>query len=145
MALERMEHLAIRTDNLKPTVDFYTEVLGLREGPRPDFGFPGHWLYLGDTAVIHLIHFDHRADGSKFDGIMGRRDKYADDGTGSVDHIAFRGKDFDGMKRRLQDLRVPMKENFIHDFKISQLFIEDPNGVTVEVSFFNEGPAALPK
>ena len=106
MALERMEHLAIRTDNLKPTVDFYTKVVGLREGPRPEFGFPGHWLYLGDTAVIHLIYFNHDADGLKFDGIMGRRDKYADDGTGAVDHIAFRAKDIAGMKRKFQELRV---------------------------------------
>lgn len=145
MPLEKMEHLAIRTDNLKPTVDFYTKVLGLREGPRPDFGFPGHWLYLGDTAVIHLIHFDHEADGAKFDGIMGRRDKYADDGTGSVDHIAFRGSDFNGMKRRLGDLRVPVKENHIDDFNISQIFVEDPNGITVEVNFFSEQPGAMSK
>lgn len=145
MALERLEHLAIRTDNLKPTVDFYTKVVGLREGPRPDFGFPGHWLYLGETAVIHLIYFDHRSDGSRFDGIMGRRDKYADDGTGSVDHIAFRAKDFAGMKRRFHDLKIPMKENYIPDFKLCQLFIEDPNGVTVELNFVNEGESASPK
>ena len=138
MALERMEHLAIRTDNLKPTVDFYTKVVGLREGPRPEFGFPGHWLYLGDTAVIHLIYFDHDADGSKFDGIMGRRDKYADDGTGAVDHIAFRAKDIAGMKRKFQELRIPVKENHIPDFNLSQLFIEDPNGVTVELTFLGE-------
>ena len=145
MPLERMEHLAIRSDNLKPTVDFYTKVLGLHEGPRPDFGFPGHWLYLGETAVIHLIHFNHEADGSKFDGIMGRRDKYADDGTGSVDHIAFRGSDFPGMKRKLEDLRIPMKENYIADFNLNQIFVEDPNGVTVEVNFFGDPPAGMQK
>jgi catechol 2,3-dioxygenase-like lactoylglutathione lyase family enzyme len=145
MPLERMEHLAIRTDNLKPTVDFYTKVIGLKEGARPNFGFPGHWLYLGDTAVIHLIYFDHQADGSKFDGIMGRRDKYADDGTGAVDHIAFRATDFTGMKRKFQELRIPMKENYIPDFNLSQLFIEDPNGVTVELNFFNEKDGSMSK
>ena len=35
---------------------FYTDVVGLREGPRPTFrsGSRGHWLYAGDTDVLHL-------------------------------------------------------------------------------------------
>lgn len=142
MALERMDHYAIRTDNLQPTRDFYVNVVGLRDGERPDFGFPGHWLYLGETPVVHLIYFDHKADGSKFDGIMGRRDKYADDGTGSVDHLAFRADDFYGMRERFKELGVQTKENYIKDFKLSQIFLEDPNGVTIELNFFNQGPAA---
>jgi catechol 2,3-dioxygenase-like lactoylglutathione lyase family enzyme len=141
MPLELMEHLAIRTDNLRPTRDFYVNVVGLEEGPRPKFDFDGHWLYLGDKAVIHLIYFDHQSDGSTFDGIQGRRDKYADDGTGSVDHIAFRGKDFKAMKKRIEALSVPMKFNYIRDFNISQLFIEDPNGVTVEMNFHGDNGA----
>ena len=33
---------------------FYCEVLGMATGPRPDFPFDGHWLYVGETAVVHL-------------------------------------------------------------------------------------------
>jgi catechol 2,3-dioxygenase-like lactoylglutathione lyase family enzyme len=141
MALEMLEHLALRTDNLKPTRDFYVNVIGLRDGHRPKFDFEGHWLYLGETAVVHLIHFNHDADGSKFDGIMGRRDKYSDDGSGAVDHVAFRCKDFAGTRKRMDELKVTMKYNYIADFNISQLFVEDPNGVTVEMDFHGDSGA----
>ena len=142
MPLERMDHYALRTDNLKPTRDFYVDIIGLEEGDRPDFGFPGHWLYLDGIPVVHLIYYDHDSDGSTFDGIMGRRDKYADDGTGAVDHLAFRAKDFYGTREHLSKVGVKSKENYIRDFKLSQIFVDDPNGVTIEMNFFGEGPAA---
>ena len=139
MAIERIDHYAIRTDNLEPTREFYRDVIGFKDGPRPDFGFPGHWLYLDDVPVVHLIYYDHEADGSTFDGIMGRRDKFADDGTGSIDHVAFRATDFEGMRARFKSLKVKMKENYIPDFDLNQIFIDDPNGVTVELNFFGSG------
>ena len=37
-------HVAVKTNDLAATVAFYTRVLGLREVPRPDFGYPGAWL-----------------------------------------------------------------------------------------------------
>lgn len=44
MIITGIFHAAIKTNDLKATVDFYTKVLGLREAPRPDFGYPGAWL-----------------------------------------------------------------------------------------------------
>src|SRR3569623_3149988 len=35
--------------------DFYVDVIGLVEGARPPFNFPGHWLYAGDAAVVQLV------------------------------------------------------------------------------------------
>src|SRR3569832_1546393 len=35
--------------------DFYVDVIGLAEGWRPPFDFPGHWLYAGESAVVHLV------------------------------------------------------------------------------------------
>ena len=37
-------HIAIKTENLAATRKFWTEIIGLREFPRPDFGYPGAWL-----------------------------------------------------------------------------------------------------
>jgi catechol 2,3-dioxygenase-like lactoylglutathione lyase family enzyme len=31
-------HIAIKTENLAATRKFWTEIIGLREFPRPDFG-----------------------------------------------------------------------------------------------------------
>ena len=44
MIITGLYHTAIKTNDLAATVEFYTKVLGLREAPRPDVGYPGAWL-----------------------------------------------------------------------------------------------------
>ncbi|AXT27491.1 hypothetical protein D1823_13450 [Ruegeria sp. AD91A] len=55
MRIERLDHVNIVTTKLSDMVTWYEEVLGLRLGARPDFPFPGAWLYAGDDAVLHLV------------------------------------------------------------------------------------------
>ena len=50
-----MDHFTIVTDQLELTRRFYTDLLGLRVGQRPDFPVPGIWLYLKDEPVLHVI------------------------------------------------------------------------------------------
>ena len=50
-----LDHYNLRTRKYRETVDFYTKVLGLENDPRPNFSFPGAWLYVGDSAVLHII------------------------------------------------------------------------------------------
>src|SRR5262245_55334798 len=52
MPLTKMEHYLVLTKDIDATRDFYCRVLGMSDGFRPPLGFPGYWLYLGDTAVI---------------------------------------------------------------------------------------------
>ena len=40
-----LDHINIATPRLAESRDFYVEVLGLQEGPRPPFEFDGYWLY----------------------------------------------------------------------------------------------------
>ncbi len=40
-----LDHFNIRTRKLADTVHFYEEVLGLEKGARPNFAFPGAWMY----------------------------------------------------------------------------------------------------
>ena len=42
-----LDHFNIRTRNLADTVRFYEDVLGLEKGARPNFAFPGAWMYSG--------------------------------------------------------------------------------------------------
>ena len=44
MAVSGMNHFTILTDDVPGTVEFYGRLLGLRDGPRPDLGFPGAWM-----------------------------------------------------------------------------------------------------
>ena len=58
-----LNHVSIRTSDLEACRRFYVDVLGLAAGPRPDFPFPGVWLYAGPTtawsnAVVHVIGID---------------------------------------------------------------------------------------
>jgi glyoxylase I family protein len=46
-------HVAISVTDLDVARDFYCDVLGFEELPRPDFGFPGLWLRVG-TLQLHL-------------------------------------------------------------------------------------------
>ena len=56
MPIQAFNHFNLRAEQalLERLRDFYVDVVGLREGPRPPFDFHGYWLYLQDQAVLHL-------------------------------------------------------------------------------------------
>src|SRR5256885_15983587 len=49
-------HIAIKTENLAATRKFYTDIIGLREFPRPDFGYPGAWLDCTEPGGLAILH-----------------------------------------------------------------------------------------
>ena len=51
MIVTDVHHLNIATQDLALTVAFYTDILGLVDGPRPNFPSKGHWLYVGDRST----------------------------------------------------------------------------------------------
>ena len=55
MSVGLLDHYNVRTANLAETVSFYETVLGLENGDRPNFAFPGAWMYSEGRAVVHLI------------------------------------------------------------------------------------------
>ena len=134
MAIDRIDHVSIRTTDLAATRRFYTEVLGFEVGPRPDFPFPGVWLYRNGAAVVHVIGIDPN-DPSGFQGYMGDRGSLGLSGSGAVDHVAFVGHDLPGMRDRITAAGVPFRERKVPDMPLIQLFVEDPSGITVELNF----------
>jgi glyoxylase I family protein len=48
-------HAAVRVTDVPRARDFYINVLGFKELPRPDVPNPGAWLALGDVQV-HLVN-----------------------------------------------------------------------------------------
>ena len=123
--------LRVRAADLAATKAFYETVLGLRDGDRPSFPFPGHWLYLGDTPCVHLV--GTAADASRSAYLDDGDRTGVDVGSGAVDHIGFRATDLDGMVERLDDLGVPARRVEVPG--LVQLFVEDPNGITIELNF----------
>ncbi len=119
MGLQAIDHFTIRTDDLDASRRFYVDILGLTDGDRPPFDFPGAWLYLEDRPVVHLI------------GGQGTGEK----ATGSIDHLAFRASAPEALRQRLDDQGVDYSERLVPRLDMVQFFIKDPDGVTIELNF----------
>ena len=139
MPISRINHYSIRTTDLEASRRFYTEVMGFSVGPRPPFPFPGLWLYNGphgvyDNAVVHIIGIDrHDPEGLK--QYLGDRDVSSLDGTGSVDHIAFSATGLSQMRSTLQGMGIELRERTVPNLGLHQLFLDDPNGVVIELNY----------
>jgi catechol 2,3-dioxygenase-like lactoylglutathione lyase family enzyme len=134
-----LNHLAIRTLDMDATRAFYEGVLGLTVGPRPPFPFPGLWLYRGDhgdiaNAVVHVIGMDPN-DPVGLKNYLGDRDPSSLRGTGAVDHVAFFATGLAGMLRHLGDKGVPVRQRTVPNIGLHQVFLDDPNGVVIELNY----------
>ena len=134
-----LNHFSIRTTDLEASRRFYADVLGLSVGPRPDFPFPGLWMYRGDhgdvaNAVVHLIGID-RNDPNGLKQYLGERDETSLAGSGAVDHIAFFADGLAGMLAQLERQGVACRERTVPSIGLHQLFLEDPSGVVIELNY----------
>ena len=112
----QLHHVNIRTRDLAATVAFYTQAIGLKEGWRPAFGFPGAWLYDDARPVVHLI-----VGGGQADDVV-------------VDHVAFAFDRLDPVLARLDAMNLrPTPPKLVPGTEIRQCFLKDPNGFTVEL------------
>ncbi len=133
MALQSLNHVTIRPHDLEATRDFYVKIVGLRDGARPPFGFPGYWLYAGEVPVIHLVGAGNPTD--DFASYSGPTQPAA--GSGAVDHVAFTydAEDYDKTCAAIAALGFASKSQTVPELGLRQLFIKDPNAVLVELNF----------
>jgi catechol 2,3-dioxygenase-like lactoylglutathione lyase family enzyme len=134
-----LNHFSIRTTDLEASRRFYADVLGLSVGPRPDFPFPGLWMYRGDhgdvsNAVVHLIGID-RHDPQGLKQYLGEREERGLAGSGAVDHIAFFANGLAATIAHLNEMRVTYRERTVPSIGLHQLFVEDPCGIVIELNF----------
>ena len=127
----RLDHYTLRTRNPEATVKFYTEYLGLKEGWRPPFNFPGHWLYIGDVPTVHIVTINDDEKALR-DYVGERKDG---PGSGSIDHIAFRCQGLAEYQDRLTGFGLKFRERVVPALEQHQLFIVDPNGIHIELVF----------
>lgn len=119
--IHAMNHFTITAEDRAATLDFYCGLLGLREGPRPDLGFPGAWLYAEGVpdAVLH-IYWDRPMPATR---------------TGVIDHLAFSARDLRAVKARFDARGLPYDLRRQRGSNTWQLFSTDPNGAKVELDF----------
>jgi catechol 2,3-dioxygenase-like lactoylglutathione lyase family enzyme len=120
-----MNHFTVLTEDLAATNAFYVELLGLSEGFRPDFDFPGSWLYADGRAILHVIAGR---------GVPANR-------RGVIDHMAFSARDLRGVVARLSERGIEYDLRRLPSTGAWQLFCSDPSGARVELDFEASEPA----
>ena len=127
----QLDHVTLRTDDLDATRDFFVQVLGLAVGERPPLRFPGYWLYGAGRPIVHLVP----AGPDRGAYLPGESTAGPDDGTGAVDHIAFRGDDYDALIANLGRLGVEHTTRTQRGSDARQVFVAGPHGLVVEINF----------
>jgi catechol 2,3-dioxygenase-like lactoylglutathione lyase family enzyme len=133
--LTAIQHVLVMADDMDATRDFYRDALGMTVGPRPPLEFPGHWMYVGDAAVVHI------ADRAAYAAHLATMDASVSaepDGGGPIDHVAFSATGYDEIAERLAAAGVHATPNEIPSIGLRQLFVLDPNGVRIEINVVGE-------
>ena len=124
-----LDHATLRTHDLEGTRAFFEAVLGMKTGYRPAFSFPGYWLYAGDNPMVHLI--------------PGRGASLGHDRE-TIDHVAFRLTDYDGMQGKLESLAIPYSRMELPELGERRLFVRTPTGILLEL-VFRESRGQIPR
>jgi catechol-2,3-dioxygenase len=120
MGLERLDHINVCTTQLSRMKAFYSDVLGMPSGPRPNFSFGGAWMYCGSQPAVHLVE---RAQLEPTKGDL------------RLQHFAFAAQDLAGFLERLKRLDVPYRVGILDDFALCQINVHDPDGNHIHVDF----------
>ena len=117
-------NVAVPSARLPEMLAFYTAIVGLREGERPALPFPGHFLYCESSpiAVLHLATYQED-------------DLALAQSTGRFNHVCFRMRGLAEARARLAASSHPWREQERPGNPLVQIFVTDPAGLTVELSF----------
>lgn len=114
----RLHHGSLIVKELAVSLDFYCNIIGLEKNmQRPDMGFEGAWLDIGEQQ-IHLLKLP------KTEQLIHKPEH-----AGRDRHLALHVTEISAIKQRLQDRQVP--------FTMSKsgreaLFCRDPDGNGLE-------------
>jgi catechol 2,3-dioxygenase-like lactoylglutathione lyase family enzyme len=122
MSVSGLNHFTIRcTPGELPALhDFYTRCIGLVPGDRPVMPAPGYWLYSGDQPIVHLY--------------AGQAESAAGP-TAALDHISFRAHGVEQTRARLRQQEIAFEEMPVPGWPIHQIFLRDPFGLKLELTF----------
>jgi catechol 2,3-dioxygenase-like lactoylglutathione lyase family enzyme len=134
LKVKRLDHVNIRSERVPETLAFYTTVLGMTCQPPPGGKdmTKGAWIYDDEgQPVIHLGGFGGKYPG---DGVLttGQEPQL---GGGAIHHVALECTGYDEMVERLNGLNLPIATSDIPTMNLKQVFVQDPNGVTLELNF----------
>jgi lactoylglutathione lyase len=119
-----LDHVTIRTTDLKETRDFFLNVFDLEEKPRPKAiqRIPGHWLYHNNAPLVHII----QSRGNGFDT-----------SSESIDHVGIKLEGYADFKKKLEGLKINYSLMDLPELEERRIFFRTPKGPLLE-AVFNE-------
>jgi catechol 2,3-dioxygenase-like lactoylglutathione lyase family enzyme len=132
MKVNALDHVNIITADLDGTARYYAELFDLerRDAPPPLTPVNAQWMYDGSNrAIIHINSLDcPRA-----------YDREVPPGpTGALHHVALNCSGHAEMKQRLAARGLAHQDNVVAAIGLRQIFVQDPNGVLLELNFFGD-------
>jgi glyoxylase I family protein len=113
-----IHHASFIISDTRQSLAFYRDLLGLTvDEARPDLGYPGAWLCVGDLQV-HLLELPNP------DPVSGRPDH-----GGRDRHLALGAKDLDALAHRLEHAGIPFTRSRSGR---RAMFCRDPDGNALE-------------
>lgn len=128
MSIVGLNHYNLRAPRpqMEKLKAFYCGVLGLVQGERPSLGSFGYWLYAGPECVLHL---SEAAADEAAASLTAMRP------VSTFDHVAFTCTDRPEMETSLKQNGVDFRIGTVPALGITQLFLQDPAGNGIELSF----------
>jgi catechol 2,3-dioxygenase-like lactoylglutathione lyase family enzyme len=127
-AVHGLFHIAIKTSDLEATRTFWCSVIGLREIARPDFGYPGAWLACPQPGGVGIVHVYAGGPALGKAGV-------APSGTAAIDHISLSCSGYRQYIERFKAAGLDWREFLVPGTTLWQLFVYDPSGVQLELTF----------
>ncbi len=118
MDILAIHHLSLLVSDTERALGFYRDVLGLSVVERPELGFPGAWLAIGDKQ-LHLLELPNP------DPLEGRPDH-----VGRDRHLALSVQGLDRLEIRLAQAEIPITRS---KSGRDAIFCRDPDGNGVEL------------
>jgi len=132
MPVTELDHYFVRANDLETSRAFYCDVLGLEVMPRPDFPFHGYWLGMNGKVRVHMG--PHGIPNSDL-YYLGTRAGSSTRDSGVIDHIAFVATEPEAFSARFEALGLSVRRRYFSDFGLYQMFVSDPDGLTIELNF----------
>ena len=127
MEMRSLDHVNVRTSRLEEMVAWYGEVLDMHPGFRPDFSFPGAWLYAAGKPIVHLVFVEKQPEVTDT----------------QLEHFAIGATGLGGFVERLKAKGVEYRPAEIADAGIVQINIWDPDNNHIHIDFPLEEAAGL--
>lgn len=130
ISIKSFNHASREVLSLEKSKQFYVDILGFQQIPRPPFDCDGYWLY-GYGLNLHLVATSTPKDRND---VKVRRIQHFSYALPRVDHIAFLTEDIASVKAVLDFYDVYYKHEVPPNTGIEQVFLFDPDGNVIEIS-----------